>query len=234
MVEIEDDDAPEARATAMTTAPGRVALVHGSRRHRSATACRIRVSRVLDRGAKSNANDVGRAFGHMQETVAFLAGDEGNYAPENWQTKNFPSGNFAEAAAAGKVAHQEKSTGVWYDFPPDAFRLFRRTTVPTPGADGDARGRELGAKGEPPNLYVENVYFVTRSGKLEGFHSQVSQELSSMLCNDVAFDIDDDDHITAKYEALQQRLAREYSTEDFVAVLKHTGTLHAGLFVIER
>jgi hypothetical protein len=237
VVEIEDDDAPEARNNGHDNSTARKggAGARESSSSASATACRIRVSRVLAIvEAKSNANDVGRAFGHMQETVAFLAGDEGNYAPENWQTKNFPSGNFAEAAAAGKVAHQEKSTGVWYDFPPDAFRLFRRTTVPTPGADGDARGRELGAKGEPPNLYVENVYFVTRSGKLEGFHSQVSQELSSMLCNDVAFDIDDDDHITAKYEALQQRLAREYSTEDFVAVLKHTGTLHAGLFVIER
>ena len=81
--------------------------------------------------AKSNANDLGRAFTHMQETVAFLTGglEEGGFSKEDWRTKQFPRGEFAEAAARGKVGHEELATGVFYEFPADAFRLFSRTEV---------------------------------------------------------------------------------------------------------
>ena len=43
---------------------------------------------------KYNADDIGKAFGHYQESLSWLCGEHHRYNPKNFQTSQYPSGHF--------------------------------------------------------------------------------------------------------------------------------------------
>jgi hypothetical protein len=137
---------------------------------------------------KHNPNDLGYAVHKYRETLAWLSGTRDGYDPNEWVTRNSPTGHFTKPCL-----HTVEGGGKCYEFSVDSFRRFR--------ADAP---NEFETLAPPPGLYL-----ITRQRHLIGLASKVLGPLQHRVASDV--------HIISALESEEKRIVEGLDPEQDTA-----------------
>mmetsp|Transcript_20626 Transcript_20626/g.28401 ORF Transcript_20626/g.28401 Transcript_20626/m.28401 type:complete len:526 (-) Transcript_20626:58-1635(-) len=186
---------------------------------------------------KRNPDDLGEAFLSYQKALNWLAGHEQTYDPLTWMNRAYPTGHFKDRP----FIHDHD--GERLVFTPESFSSLRTRSLSDMDNSGHSNATtdrilkllsrelcqvsdldltkdsgEVAVQDMP--LFVDDLYFVTKDGSVEGIHSKASCWATNKIASEVEFDSELSD--PEAVEALRLRLNDKYphrmSTMDLLSL----------------
>lgn len=154
---------------------------------------------------KRNPDDIGEAFVSYQKSLAWLSGSTSTYSPNDWKTKTHPSGHFAEKPFT--IVCGDEVIG----FSTESFSHLKTRDILLDGISDleSLRSRNVGVCAEVDvnndshdlvptasssksmyNLFVDDLYFVSKPSYLDGMTSKISSWLLRKISSSLLFDME--------------------------------------------